>query len=83
MSKAYEFLKSQGMRCLMLINVRVNFKDKTIKACIAFFPARLPASIWVSHQKEKYLIEIPKELQNKPMSARKLHWKTNYLDAKL
>lgn len=83
MTKTYEFLKSQGVNCLMLINVVVDLDLKLVKSAVAFFPPKLTSEIWVANGFDKYLLKLPTEVKNLKNYGRQIHWSTNYKESKI
>lgn len=79
--QTYEFLKSQGINCLMLINVVVDLDSKLVKSAIAFFPPSLEREIWVANGKDRFLLQIPKENAHLKQYGRQLHWSANYTES--
>jgi hypothetical protein len=75
---SYEFLKSQGVNCLFLVNAFVDIDHKRIKAEIAFIPPKLGVSLTVTHDgKDTFTVDVPIEQRGLKVYARQL--KTEYI----
>lgn len=81
--RTYEFLKSQGINCIMLINVAVDLDSKLVKSAVAFFPPNLNQEIWVANGKDKFLLQLPSEVKKLKQYGRQIHWSAYYTESKI
>lgn len=79
--QTYEFLKSQGINCLMLINVAVDSDSKLVKSAVAFFPPNLKKQIWVANGKDRFLLQLPSDVENLKKYGRQIHWSAYYTES--
>jgi len=79
---SYEFVKSQGINCLFLINVSVDDQRSKLKAEMAFIPPKMRSQISVTYNgKENFLLSLPLEQQKLKVYARQLKVEYNILNA--
>jgi len=79
--QSYEFLKSQGINCLFLINVSVDSDQRKLNAEMVFIPPKLSSQISVTYNGKKiFLLSLPIEQQKLKTYARQVKVRYNILN---